>query len=347
MCAEKGGLRRNNAQPRRHDLQKMTQISLRAATNCTLFREAKSVLLKKIGWQNVAKCDTFRRSHTIHSVWSVFVPLLCSHVSLTRKLSMLTARASRTSASIVSSSRSIRSIFSRIWRSQREVKTQASHAVWFLEKSFHSYFLYSDFFSSQQKSIPQGSQRFLSVKFQTFSRPFPDYLQLFPDPVKSKSFALVTLSPSAHSKLEPSVAQTRWRPEVVLPRRLTTQLRKTMWRCQAVEQRTAPWETPLCHWLSACAFCRPCDSLPRLLPCSKRQSRHHTPYSERGHFSQGQAKAKTWTGRQKATALKTCTFPFRVRRAAAIRETQRNTSPNWPQVRKSETQSKSFRPPSL
>ena len=57
----------------------------------------------------------------------------------------------------------------------------------------------------------QGSQRFLSVKFQTFSRPFPDYLQLFPDPVKSKSLALVTLNPSAHSKLEPSVAQTRCR----------------------------------------------------------------------------------------------------------------------------------------
>ena len=52
--------------------------------------------------------------------------------------------------------------------------------------------------------VAQGSQRFLSVKFQTFSRPFPHYLQLFPDPVKSKSLALVTLNPSAHSKLEPS-----------------------------------------------------------------------------------------------------------------------------------------------
>ena len=77
------------------------------------------------------------------------------------------------------------------------------------------------------------------------------------------------------------MAQTRRRPEVVLPRHLTTQLRKTTWRCQAVEQRTAPWETPLCHWLSACAFCRPCDSLPRLLTS---KSTPHTVQRARSFF---------------------------------------------------------------
>ena len=140
------------------------------------------------------------------------------------------------------------------------------------------------------------------------------------------------------------MAQTRWRPEVVLPRRLTTQLRKTTWCCQAVEQRTAPWRRCFVTDFQLVPFAVHVTLYRGYSHVPKRQSRHHTPYSERGHFSQGQAKAKTWTGRQKATALKTCTFPSRVRRAAAIRETQRKY---FVQVRKSETQSKAFRPPSL
>ena len=139
----------------------------------------------------------------------------------------------------------------------------------------------------------QGSQRFLSGKLQTFSRPFPDYLQLFPDPVKSKSLALVTLNPSAHSKLEPSDGADSLTAGGCLAETSDDTAAEddvALAGCGTTNRAMGDAALSLTFTVSACAFCRPCDSLPRLPPCSKRQSWHHTPHSERSHSFQGQAK---------------------------------------------------------
>ena len=80
------------------------------------------------GATNTLVCKTHSKCHcfhftSIHTVWctGLFCALATAvyiHIGLTLKLSMVTARESMTSASIVSSSRSMRSIFSLIYREE-------------------------------------------------------------------------------------------------------------------------------------------------------------------------------------------------------------------------------------